>query len=71
MVEVKYSCPAFPPYDLRVGRVYRFEKDAEGYVVSDAKRKIRMDLEEIKMLFSPVDKTWKEVLETPKSEKKN
>lgn len=70
MVELKYTSPAFPPHNIRVGRIYLLGQDSDGYILSDAKRKIRMNLEEIKMLFTPVGKTWGEVLDKPKTDKK-
>ena len=70
MVELKYSSPAFPPHNIRVGRIYILEQDSDGYILSDAKGKIRMNLDEIKMLFTPVEKTWNEILDKPKNDKK-
>lgn len=70
MVEVRYSSPAFPPYGIKVNKVYLFDKDSKGYFLCSVKNKIYMELDEIKMLFSPVDKTWDEVLKTTKGEKK-
>ena len=70
MVEVKYSSPAYPPYCIKVNKVYSFDKDSKGYFFFDVKNKIYMKLDEIKMLFSPVDKTWDEVFKVIKGEKK-
>lgn len=70
MVEVKYSSPAFPPYDIKVNKVYLFDKDSKGYFLCSVKNKIYMELDEIKMLFSPVDGVWDEILKTSKSVKK-
>lgn len=70
MTEIKYSSPAFPPYGLRVGKVYNFQKKDKVYIVSDFKNKFEMSLDEIKMLFTPVEKTWDEVLKTSKTTKK-
>lgn len=70
MVEVKYSSPAYPPYCIKVNKVYSFDKDSKGYFLFDVKNKIYMKLDEIKMLFSPVNKTWDEVLKTSKNVKK-
>lgn len=70
MVEVKYSSPAYPPYDIKVNKTYSFERTSEGYVLSDVRNKLVMELDEIKMLFTPIDKTWDEVLKTAKSVKK-
>lgn len=70
MVEVKYSSPAYPPYGIKVNKTYSFEKTSEGYVLSDVKNKFVMELDEIKMLFTPIDKTWEEILKAPKSVRK-
>lgn len=71
MTEIKYSSFATPPYEIRLNKVYSFGKDSKGYFFADKKNKVYADLAEIKMLFTPVDKTWDEVLKTPKvAEKK-
>lgn len=70
MVEVKYSSPAYPPYDIKVNKTYSFEKTSKGYVLSDVRKKYVMELDEIKMLFTPIEKTWDEVLKVSKSVKK-
>lgn len=71
MVEIKYTSPAFPPYGIRVGKTYRFIKKDKGYAVADVRHEIDMTLDEIKMLFAPVDKTWAEVLKTSKKTKED
>lgn len=70
MVEVKYSSPAYPPYGIKVNKAYSFEKTSKGYALYDARKKYVMELDEIKMLFTPIDKTWDEVLKVSKSVKK-
>lgn len=70
MVEVRYSSPAYPPYNIKVNKVYSFDKDSKGYFLLDVKNKIYMELDEIKMLLSPVNGTWDEVLKASKSVKK-
>lgn len=70
MVEVRYSSPAYPPYGIKVNKTYSFEKTSKGYVLSDVKKNFVMELDEIKMLFTPIDKTWDEVLKVSKSVKK-
>ena len=41
--------------------IYSLEKDSKGYFYNVGKRKVYQDIELIKILFSPVDKTWDEV----------
>lgn len=71
MVEIKYTSPAFPPYGVKVGKVYNFVKKGDCFMVADAKHEIEMPLDEIKMLFTPVEKTWSEVLKAPKKAKED
>ena len=71
MVEVKYSSPAYPPYSLKTNKIYSFDKDSRGYFLFVGKEKTYMELDEVKMLFSPIEKTWDEVLKaSTKSVKK-
>ena len=70
MAEIKYTSFAMPPYGIKLDKVYLFGKDSKGYFYSDAKEKKYLDLDEIKALFSPVDKTWDEILKAPKSVRK-
>lgn len=71
MVEIKYSSFATAPYGIKLSKVYSFGKDSKGYFFADKKNKVYTDLAEIKMLFTPIDKTWDEVLKVPKvAEKK-
>lgn len=69
MAEIKYTSFAMPPYGIRLDKVYLFGKDPKGYFYSDAKGKNYLDLEEIKELFSPMEKKWDEILKTSKTEK--
>lgn len=70
MAEIKYISFAMPPYGIKLDKTYLFGKDSKGYFYSDAKEKNYLDLDEIKALFSPVDKTWDEILKAPKSVRK-
>ena len=70
MAEIRYISFAMPPYGIKLDKKYLFGKDSKGYFYSDAKVKNYLDLDEIKILFSPVDKTWDEVLKVTKGEKK-
>ena len=70
MAEIKYTSFAMPPYGIKLDKTYLFGKDSKGYFYSDAKEKKYLDLDEIKALFSPVDKTWDEILKAPKSVRK-
>ena len=70
MAEIKYTSFAMPPYGIKLDKTYLFGKDSKGYFYSDAKEKKYLDLDEIKALFSPVDKTWDEILKASKSVRK-
>ena len=70
MAEIKYTSFAMPPYGIKLDKVYLFGKDSKGYFYSDAKEKNYLTLEEIKSLFSPVEKKWDEILKTTNNEKK-
>ena len=69
MAEIKYTSFAMPPYGIKLDKVYLFGKDSKGYFYSDAKEKNYLTLEEIKSLFSPVEKKWDEMLKAYKTEK--
>ena len=62
MTEIKYTSFAIPPYGIKVDKIYFFDKDSKGYFYSDARIKEHLPVDEIKMLFTPVGKTWSEVL---------
>lgn len=70
MAEIKYTSFAMPPYGIKLDKVYLFGKDSKGYFYSDAKEKNYLTLEEIKALFSPVEKKWDEVLKVSNTTKK-
>ena len=69
MAEIKYTSFAMPPYGIKLDKVYLFGKDPKGYFYSDAKEKNYLALDEIKALFSPVEKSWDVILKTSKEEK--
>ena len=56
-----YSSVATPPNGVVLTNRYSLEKDSKGYFYNVGKRKVYQDIELIKILFSPVDKTWDEV----------
>lgn len=68
MVDIIYSCFALPPDGIKANTKYSFDKDSKGYFVADAKSKVYMDLATIKMMFSPIDNTWEDVLKVQKAE---
>ena len=70
MAEIKYTSFAMPPYGIKLDKTYLFGKDSKGYFYPDAKEKNYLDLDEIKVLFSPIDKKWDEILKASKSVKK-
>lgn len=70
MADIKYTSFAMPPYGIKLDKTYLFGKDSKGYFYSDAKEKNYLDLDEIKALFSPVDKTWDEIFKVSNTKKK-
>ena len=56
-----YSSVATPPNGVVLTNRYSLEKDSRGYFYNVGKRKVYQDIELIKILFSPVDRTWDEV----------
>ena len=56
-----YSSVATPPDNVVLTNRYSLEKDSRGYFYNVGKKKVYQDIELIKILFSPVDKTWDEV----------
>ena len=66
MAKLRYTCAALPPEGISITAVYDFGKDKEGfYIQKSSDAKLHMGLELIKMLFTPVEKTWAEVLKEP------
>ena len=56
-----YSSVATPPNGVVLTNRYSLEKDSKGYFYCVGKEKIYQDIELIKELFSPIEKTWDEV----------
>ena len=56
-----YSSVATPPDGVVLTNRYTLEKDSKGYFYCVGKEKIYQDIELIKELFSPINKTWDEV----------
>ena len=56
-----YSSVATPPNGVVLTNRYSLEKDSKGYFYNVGKEKVYQDIELIKVLFSPIDKTWDEV----------
>ena len=67
--KIMYSSYAEPINGIRVGRAYDFGKNKSGYFYSDGDTEVAIELEDAKALFSPVDKTWDEVLKAPTTKK--
>ena len=59
-----YSSVATPPDNVVLTNRYSLEKDSRGYFYNVGKEKVYQDIELIKVLFSPVDKTWDEVFKS-------
>lgn len=69
-ISITYSSFAMPPVGIRTGRTYQFGKDKTGYFIGDIHGNQYMDVSNIKALFSPIEKTWEEVLSVKKTEDK-
>lgn len=69
-IKIKYTSIATPPEGIVASRNYTFGKDENGYFCTTGVQKIRMELDMIKSLFSPVGKTWNDIFTKPKNEKK-
>lgn len=61
-VLIKYTCAAYPPFDIDMNNIYTFGKDENGFYYSFLDVKEYADIELIKMLFTPKDKTWEEII---------
>lgn len=65
-MNIKYSSFAFPPYDIKVNKIYKLGHDENGYFFNVGKNKQYLDLNEFKALFTPVDGKWDDVVKTNK-----
>lgn len=61
-VLLQYTCPALPPVGISMDKLYKFGKDEKGYFFSFLDEKIYNELEYIQMLFTPRNKTWKDII---------
>lgn len=57
-----YSSVATPPDGVVLTNRYTLEKDSKGYFYCVGKEKVYQDIELIKELFSPIERTWDEVI---------
>ena len=62
VTEMIYSSVATPPNGVMLTKKYILSKNSVGYYYTVDKEKIYQDIELIKMLFSPIEGTWDEVL---------
>lgn len=60
-IRLLYTSPAFPPFDINMKKMYLLDKDNDGTFVSDGEKKIKIDYELIKTLFTPIGVTWEEL----------
>jgi len=61
-LKLKYSCPAQCPQDIFINKVYSLNKDDKGFYFYTDTFTQYADIEYIKMLFTPIDCNWEEVL---------
>lgn len=62
VTKMVYSSVATPPNGVVLTNRYILEKDSKGYFYKVGKEKVYQDIELIKALFSPIERTWDEVL---------
>ena len=60
-IKLRYTCAAYPPIGVSIDVQYLFGKDAKGFYYKTSEEKFYADLWFIKMLFTPVGKTWNDV----------
>lgn len=60
--KIIYTCPAVPPDGIVLSKVYEFGKDKKGFFYADKVKKVYAELKWIKMLFSPVEGTWDDII---------
>ena len=61
-VKIKYTSVAMPPDGVVVTCEYQLGKDKDGYYIVKASGNEYMDIEMLKVLFTPVDSSWDKVL---------
>jgi len=63
-IQLKYTCAAYPPNGINMNHTYYFGFDSVGYFYKELvdSQPMYVDIELIKMLFSPVESTWENVL---------
>lgn len=66
-IAITYSSYAEPPKGIKVGRIYQLGKDTKGYFISDVHNVKYMNIENIKTLFAPIEKSWEDVLTVKKN----
>ena len=67
-VKLTYTCPATPPENVFMDRIYSLNKDEKGLYFTDGNYVEYADESYIKMLFSPKDTNWDKVDFTEKVE---
>jgi hypothetical protein len=60
-IQLRYTCAAYPPLGIDMSLLYSLGKDTDGFYYANLDNKYHAELWFIKMLFTPVDKTWEEV----------
>lgn len=60
-VKLTYTCPAAPPDNVFMDRIYTLSKDTQGLCFTDGNYVEYTDESYIKMLFSPKDTSWEKV----------
>ena len=61
-ISLKYTCPAVAPKGIDTELRYEFGQDTKGAYISSTIGKQYLDINYIKMLFSPAGDTWDNVL---------
>lgn len=62
VTKMEYTSIATPPVGVVLTQKYVLEKDSNGYFYTVGKDKVYADIELIKCLFTPISKTWDEII---------
>ena len=70
IIEVKYTSFAIAPSGIKLGKIYSFGKDKNGYYVGDVYCNKYMDVADIKAMFTPVNGKWENEVKTNRNTEK-
>lgn len=72
-IKIKYTSPAIPqyPYDVALNAIYVCKKDKDKYIIKGANFEREFPLSFIKNMFSPIGEDNWDMLNPPKTKKKD